>query len=194
VDSLRHEITAAVQTTGLSTDDFRPLAGVERAQVLAAVMQRYVLDPHRVWWWEVFRCRGLSVDFAEGAGGHWLSRLLEAPERERVWFIAGVDEAEPALVYACTVTDLEAVLDACYPFEYYVAAHDYSWLACENHHDVRSVLGLRLIRRLHAYARQRPADIRALYPTRPRLRQDAPSPGASDTPRPPAGRPPAGAP
>lgn len=180
MDSLLNEITAAVRTVGLATDDFRLLAGGERAQVLGAVTQRYVLDSNRVWWWEVFRCRGLSVVFDEGAEAHWLSRLLEAPERERVWFIAGVDEADPALVYACTVTALEAVLDACYLFEYYVAAHDYSWLACENHHDMRSVLGFRLIRRLRTYARHHPTDVRALHPTRPRQRP-TPRPGAADT-------------
>jgi uncharacterized protein DUF6756 len=180
VDSLLNEITAAVRTVGLATDDFRLLAGDERTQVLAGVAQRYILDPNRVWWWEVFRCRGLSVVFDEGAGGHWLSRLLESPDRTRVWCIAGVDEAEPALVYACTVTALEAVLDECYLFEYYVAAHDYAWLACENHHDVRFVLGFRLIRRLHTYARRHPADVRALHPTRPRQRP-ASRPGAADT-------------
>jgi hypothetical protein len=178
--SLPDEIAAAVRTLGLSATDFRFVVAHERAQVLEEVVRRYVQHPNRRWWWEVFRCRSFSVAFAGDACRHWLSRLVDAPGVGHVWFVVGVDEDNPALVYEGTVATVEAVLDACYLFEYYVAAYDYSWLACENHHDACFALGFRLIRRLRSYAREHSGHIFAQYTT-PRRPPDAQQRAAADT-------------
>jgi hypothetical protein len=178
--SLPDEIAAAVRTFGLSATDFRFVVAHERAQVLEEVVRRYVQHPNRRWWWEVFRCRSFSVAFAGDACRHWLSRLVGAPDVGHVWFVVGVDEDNPALVYEGTVATVEAVLDACNLFEYYVAAYDYSWLACENHHDACFALGFRLIRRLRSYAREHPEHIFAQYTT-PRRPPDAQQRAAADT-------------
>jgi hypothetical protein len=185
--ALVDEIAAAVRTLGLSAADFRLLVGEERAHVLGVVVRRYVQQPNRLWWWEVFRCRSFAVAFAGEAWRHWLGRLVEAPETRRVWFIAGVDEDDPALVYEGTVATVEAVLDACYGLEYYVVAHDYSWLACENHHGACYAVGFRLIRRLRTYVRAYPEHIFAQYAT-PRRPPDAQPRAIADSDAPPDGQ------
>jgi hypothetical protein len=162
---LPDEIAAAVRTLGLSATDFRLVAAEEHAHVYETVVRRYVQQPNRRWWWEVFRCRSFYVAFAGSAGRHWLSRLVDAPESEQVWFIGGVDEDEPELIYEGTLAAVEAVLDVCNFFEYYVVPHDYSWLACENHHGACFAVGFRLIRRLRSYAREHPEHIFAQYTT-----------------------------
>src|SRR5260221_13577722 len=165
--SLPDEIAAAVRSLGFSAADFRLVVADEHAHVLEEVVRRYVQHPNHRWWWEVFRCRSFSVAFAGDACRHWLSHLVDAPDVGHVWFVAGVDEDNPALVYEGTVATVEAVLDACYLFEYYVVAHDYSWLACENHHNACFAVGLPLIRRLRNYVRVQAADDIA-QETRPR--------------------------
>lgn len=157
--SLADEIAAATQTLHLAPAAFRRVEGDERQQILDGIISRYVQRTDVYWWWEVFRCRFVVATFDGAAWRHWLSRLIESPERAQVWFVAGVDENDPTLLYETTVATAEAVLDECYYFEYYVAAHNLSWLAGENHHGAGFVLGYRLMRRLLALSREHPEEV-----------------------------------
>ena len=67
---------AAVRALERSADTVRLLASDERARVLESVAHRYVQEPNRRWWWEVFHCRNFIVAFAGEAGRHRLSRLV----------------------------------------------------------------------------------------------------------------------
>jgi hypothetical protein len=108
--------------------DVRKLSSTEGGRISDAAKGRYVRGNPRVWWldWAV-PCEQFDSTTTT------LSSVL--PVRAgKVWLVPET-ENEP-IVYELDAADLERLLAECPYFEFYVLAHDLSWLVAESDHNV----------------------------------------------------------
>ena len=160
METLSDEIMNAVQRLGISASRFRLPPAQEAERVVSRAERAFVRVPGRRWWWTAFRCRGYAVVFVDYRGYRRLTQIAP-PSDQRNWLIANVDEVSPGpvLVYEGSLEAMQAVLGACYAFEYYVVSPHFDWLICESHHNVVIATGYKAIKRLKTYVGAHPSEI-----------------------------------
>jgi hypothetical protein len=160
METLSDEIMDAIQKLGISASQFRSLPAQEAERVVDRAEHTFVRQPGRRWWWTAFRRRGYAAVFVDRQGYRRLMQVAP-PSDQRSWLIANVDEVSPGpvLVYEGSLDAMQAVLGACYAFEYYVVSSNFDWLICESHHNVVIAIGYKAMKRLKTYVSAHPSEI-----------------------------------
>jgi hypothetical protein len=160
METLSDEIMNAVHRLNISASRFRSLPAQEAERVVSRAERVFVRVPGRRWWWTAFRCRGYAATFVDHRGYRRLTQIAPPSDR-RNWLIANVDEESsgPVLVYEGSLEAMQAVLSACYAFEYYVVSPNYDWLICESHHNVVIAIGYKAMKRLKIFVSAHPSEI-----------------------------------
>ncbi|MCA9182699.1 MAG: hypothetical protein KDA51_14650 [Planctomycetales bacterium] len=136
----RRAILSAVQQHGLSSQGFRCLEPTEEALLVQQIEARLVSSDDRIRWWESFCVPTLTRCFPDGSGFRRLEEI-SPDHHEPIWFIVEECSSAGLAAFETTVRSASMIIGECHAFEYYLVAQDYSWLICENHHDVVIAMG-----------------------------------------------------
>ena len=148
MEANKGEVDQAIRLLNLTGLELRELPPAEARSVFDTAETLFVRSRGRQWWWEDFRRQAAWREFPASDGYRFLHKLLPSID-EPVWFIIGTDEKDSVVVYEGCVNKVQEILGECYDFEYYLLAKDFSWLVCENHHNVVFAIGDGVERRLH---------------------------------------------
>lgn len=112
---------------------------VDRSEkIISEIKHTYVNGNPRAWWLSL-KHRHDIFSYTDDSGYKNISRIVserlnsEAVLNEQVFFIADEDN-EYMYLYNIPLCFLVHIIEGCRYFEYYVVAHDLSWLICENDH------------------------------------------------------------
>ncbi|QYF93921.1 hypothetical protein KY495_01370 [Massilia sp. PAMC28688] len=140
METILDEINRALAKLGLTSAAMELLQAPRSAEVFGAALDHFVASGDGRWWWEDFRQAGMSVFFEDGQGWRQVPQIAPVSD-ELIWFIAEDDSLPHYPVFETTPEVASLVIGECYGFEYYVIAKDFSWLLCENHHNVLCAVG-----------------------------------------------------
>ena len=140
METIKDEIGTAAQRLGLLESEIRLLPEEAGRRVFDAAVEHFVVGGDRVWWWEAFRLPATWRKFDDGRAFERIVAVAPDPD-ERVWFVAEESHLPFYPVYETTPRTAESVIGACYGFEYYLIAKDFSWLICETHHNDLVAIG-----------------------------------------------------
>ena len=149
MESVIHEITKAIATLQLDQNAVRQLSPDESEATYCEALRKFVSSGDRRWWWESFHKPCTSALFKSGDGWRHLPQITPNPD-ELVWFIAEDSELPYNPVFETSPLIASQIIGECYGFEYYLVSKDYSWLVCENHHNVVFAVGNEVEARLLA--------------------------------------------
>lgn len=138
--TLESEIERASKELLLPAGALRRLQGVEQTAVLKSVLDAFVIDPKVTWWWAHLRQPGVSVTLEAGDGWRLLARVAPSPNAA-VWLVTHDEGPEAPALYETSPAIAQAVIGECCAFEYYIVDQSFSWLICENHHNVVIAVG-----------------------------------------------------
>jgi hypothetical protein len=143
------EIQRATETLGFPRERFGRLAPEEARRVYDSALRHFVPHGQPRWWWEHFPA-STGVHFPGGEGRNHLTEIVP-DENERVWFVAEDFVRPEYSVWEASARDVQAVIDECSGFEYYLIQRRFGWLVCENHHDVVIAVGKEVEDRLRGF-------------------------------------------
>ena len=147
METAKAEIESVIARLNLSEAQFRQLSESEGRTVFNDAESRFVGSKGRQWWWEDFRAPATMVEFADSNGFRCLQRIIPSID-EPLWFIAETVGSDCFVVYEGKVEDIQAIIEECLAFEYYLLSKDFRWLVCENHHNVIFAIGAEVERHL----------------------------------------------
>jgi Family of unknown function (DUF6756) len=147
MEATKAEVEQAIRDLNFSDAELRELPGPEARSVYNAAESRFVVAKGRQWWWEDLSVPAANFEFPRGDGFRFLNLLVPSTE-EILWFIIETDQKDSAVVYEGRIGHIQKILEECFAFEYYLVPKDFSWLVCENHHNVVFALGAEVERRL----------------------------------------------
>ncbi|MFC0397417.1 DUF6756 family protein [Paraburkholderia rhizosphaerae] len=125
-DDFRAELSTALRKCGLT--DEQP---VDKKELLEKIQRTFVAGDPRAWWLS-FKIKP-AVLHCEDNNGYLRISELAPTSTKNVWFV--VDESnEEKFVFDVPVQAIAEIIKECRYFEYYVVAHDLSWLIAENDH------------------------------------------------------------
>jgi len=148
VEANKVEIEEAIRRLNVSSQELRRLRSAEARWVFDSAETRFVRSDGRQWWWEDFKMPAAWREFPACDGYRFLNKVLPSLD-DPVWFIIETDDKDSVAVYEGRVSNVQEILGECYAFEYYLVAKDFSWLVCENHHNVVFAIGPEVEKRLH---------------------------------------------
>jgi hypothetical protein len=149
--AVKAEIQRAIERLGLSEREIALLQQEEGKSVYLRARSHFATSATKPWWWEDFRFPTKSIQCTNQSGFEYLTRIVPN-QKEKVWFIAGDSQATFIPVYEAKPEAIQNLLGECFGFEYYLIAKDFSWLICENHHDLLIVIGDEVGRKLNLTA------------------------------------------
>jgi hypothetical protein len=124
-----HEIEEWIESTtsnqGLSV---RKLSNEDAKNIVLAARAKYVYGNPRAWWLSL-RIEAETVN----SGGVCISKLLPSSV-QAVFVIPETESADPP-VYELSPVSLDALLNDCPFFEYYVVDQTLGWLVIESDHN-----------------------------------------------------------
>jgi hypothetical protein len=131
--TIRDDLNIAIKEVGIKGFTFIRLTKYEA--VLNRIAERFLahgrLSLNYIWLWEHFQ--NPKVLSTEKQTTSFLKDCLLL--KERYWFVASEEDGK-YWVAESTGKAIIQVIEEMYPFEYYIAQHDFKWLLCENHHGV----------------------------------------------------------
>jgi hypothetical protein len=125
-EKIKRWIEDASLNTGLQVSI---LPDDEARELIALIVERYVLDLGR-WWWAQLKLPYMQFDCKTVK----LSGVLPSLEGD-IYLIPGYQNHEGP-VFVVKAGEVEAVLDDCPFFEYTIVDKHADWLVTESHHDV----------------------------------------------------------
>jgi len=147
METAKAEIESAIARLNLREAQFRQLPESEARTVFNEAELRFVDSKGRQWSWEDFRTPAVMVEFPESNGYCYLNRIVPSIY-EPLWFIAETVGSDCFPVYEGKIEDIQAIIEECPAFEYYLVPKDFHWLVCENHHNVVFAIGAEVERQL----------------------------------------------
>ena len=133
------EIQDAINSLALLENEFRKLADFEAEPLYADLVETFVEGGDRLWWWEAFKPKPISI-LSDCANGFEMLEAIVPNSDELIWFVAEEAELQNFPIYEGTTKAIAKVIGECYTFEYYLISKDKKWLLCENHHN--SLIGV----------------------------------------------------
>jgi len=143
------EIDNALRVLSVPVELFRLLPSDEGSILYQELLEEFVTDGDRRWWWESFSKPSASKTFENGKGFEKIAKLVPDPH-EAVWFIVEEDQLPFYPIYEATPAAIQKVIGECYGFEYYIIPKSKEWLLCENHHNRMVCIGKQITERLEA--------------------------------------------
>lgn len=116
----------AISLLGLCATKLGPDAA---SQVRDALLQRFIAEKTTPWWWSALAVPATTYSSLE----HSLSSVL--PSTEGVGYLIPETEDDRPPVYELRLCDVQALIEECPFFEYYVAGPNLDWLLIESHHN-----------------------------------------------------------
>jgi hypothetical protein len=149
VETVLHEITKAIAILRLDPNAVRQLSLDESEATYHQALHRFVAAGDRQWWWESFHKPYTFASFESGDGWRYIPQITPDPN-ELVWFIAEESRLPHYPIFETSPLIASKIIGECYGFEYYLVSKDYSWLVCENHHNMVFAVGDEVEARLAA--------------------------------------------
>jgi hypothetical protein len=100
-------------------------------KIEAAFFKKDHTNTSFTWSWQTLKEPHYAIQFLNGQAYQVLPQLVNASEK--AWFAA---YANKLWLFEGTIQAIELLIREHYPFEYYVVAKKYTWLLCENDHDI----------------------------------------------------------
>jgi predicted NUDIX family NTP pyrophosphohydrolase len=97
-------------------------------RVTDEAVRRFVLGSPRAWWMNL----AVPAEVTDSTASTFIDVVPE--KTGRCWLIPEIETAGWP-VFDVEVADIQAILNDCPFFEYYVVARDFSWLLAESDHD-----------------------------------------------------------
>jgi len=131
----RKAILNGVRELGFGVAEFRCPTRVEESLLVRQIEAHFVSAPGLTWWWSSFSVPTATRAFDDGLGFKHVAQI--APDaQETIWFVVEEASGDDFGVFETSVRNACAIVGQCPAFEYYLVAKDFSWLICENHHEV----------------------------------------------------------
>ena len=151
-------IAEAKATLRIADAEFEKMSSEQAQVIVKRIEDKFVEGSDWTWWWEHLRQTDLVAFHIEDAGYMWLRQMLPEQE-ESVWFIVEpFDEKKQFSIYQALTKHIQAVLEECFSFEYYVVASDLSWLLGENHHGCFFFVGEPVTTRMQEIVAEHPDE------------------------------------
>jgi hypothetical protein len=123
------EVLSAAREAGLVV-----LEDQEFADLIQAIMQRYLTSPASRWWWNSLKVPSKTIDYGEQDG---LAILLEVlPDRTDLILIVTDEALVPSGAVRGTAAQLNQLLRGCSFFEFAIVPADLEWIVFDTHHNV----------------------------------------------------------
>ena len=139
------EVLRAIASLGPSCSVV-PLPASIAGPLFIEISNRFVGKAGASWWWEQFSDAFPSKDWPS-PGISVIDKAFSAIV-EKVYLVASNEDDSNWPIFVGSPKSVVAVLDKCFPFEFYILPVDLSWLVCETHHDMLYAVGERAIDRL----------------------------------------------
>lgn len=131
---ISNEICSAISSMKQSVESVYRLSDAESEKILDSVLDIFVYDKSRRWWWESFKHIIVRKEIEDGEGYKHLSTYAPSVT-ENCWLIAEDDDSKEFLVFRIDFYLIPFVLADSPFFEYYIVDRDMSIIICENHHN-----------------------------------------------------------
>jgi hypothetical protein len=113
------------------------------ASYVQQLMDMYVADPSRLWWWEALKVPSDHLRYGDTDSLNMLASLID--EKECSILIVTDDSPPPWPIYCGRTEGLIEMLRNSGFFEYAIAAEDLSWVVFDTHMNELVRIGGRLI-------------------------------------------------
>ena len=126
---MNNDVTSSIRSAILRLGlNVKELNATQARNVNKEAIHRYVVGSPRAWW--------MSLTVQPETADSTVVKLMDVipGKTGRCWLIPEVDSSSGP-VFDVEVRNIQAILNECPFFEYYVVAKDFSWLIVESDHN-----------------------------------------------------------
>lgn len=133
MSAFRIELEDAIKSLGIRN------YYVDRPEKIISEIKHTYVNGNPMAWWLSLKNRQNTFTYTDNSGYKNILRIVseifndKKTINENVFFIADEDN-ECMYLYNIPLQSLAGIIENCRYFEYYIVAHDLSWLICENDH------------------------------------------------------------
>jgi len=134
------ELVNEIRDVTKKINGFIELNKDESIKATNMVAEKYIKNRTSTWWWEELTQKSITIEYGDSDGLSLLREIVGDDNASVKLFITD-DEPEPWPIFQGS---FEAVIDTISGqrfFEYFITAHDFSWLVFDTHHNSLIVLG-----------------------------------------------------
>lgn len=143
MSNLRKGILKVKKENALDDNLFKEVSHLEYSEILKKINSTFLVT-HKyddsVWWWKSYKeLKSYAIHFREGYAFDILDKIVPSKD-QKYWFIASEQNGKYWL-YESNINTIKLMIGEMYGFEYYIVDKKYTWILCENHHDILIGLG-----------------------------------------------------